>query len=144
MAEYSGYNFLKRALRQHPGVMVQRVENGVGPGTPDVYTCVQGISAWFETKELTPLTIDGVVYWRLKKVTAAQPPWWARARACGVPLFGIFNFPSRIGHQPIIVRVEGLIAASSKPGLTVVDTLKYRVTLEEVYRGRHTQYLRAM
>lgn len=34
-----------------PGSLVQRVENAVGPGTPDVFIQSQGRSAWAEDKE---------------------------------------------------------------------------------------------
>ena len=48
-SEKSAHAELKRILP--PGALVQRVENSVGPGTPDVFIQSQGRTAWAEDKE---------------------------------------------------------------------------------------------
>lgn len=48
-SEKSAHAELKRILP--PGSLVQRVENSVGPGTPDVFIQSQGRTAWAEDKE---------------------------------------------------------------------------------------------
>jgi hypothetical protein len=137
MTERSGYKYLKRALYGRPRCLIERIENSVGAGTPDVYTCIEGVSAWFETKELTGFDPeDGDRLWRLRKVTRSQPAWWARARACRVPLYGILNFPVEYHYSPIVVTVNGLMALTPRPGITVTDILGFSVELEEVYSAR--------
>jgi hypothetical protein len=138
MSERSGYKFLKRALYGRPHCLIERIENAVSAGTPDVYTCVEGVSAWFETKELTGYDDKelGDRRWRLRKVTPAQPPWWARARACGVPLYGILNFPVEYGYAPMVVSLRGLVALVGRPGLTIAEILRFSVVLENVHNAR--------
>ena len=48
-SEKSAHAELRRILP--PGSLVQRVENSVGPGTPDVFIQSQGRTAWAEDKE---------------------------------------------------------------------------------------------
>ena len=50
MSEKALWEWLREKLKNQ-GVM-QRVENRVGPGTPDVAYCFLGVSGWIELKEI--------------------------------------------------------------------------------------------
>lgn len=46
------WRWLSQAQTKSPELMLMRVENSVGSGTPDVYGCLQGTSFWLELKAL--------------------------------------------------------------------------------------------
>lgn len=85
MTERNSWKALRERLR--PFGKVVRVENVVGPGTPDVCYCLRGVTGWLEMKhankwparETTPLVIPSLtldqVLWMKEWEQAGGTAW---------------------------------------------------------------------
>jgi hypothetical protein len=134
MKESLAYAHLRRVWYPgHPGAFLMRVENRVGPGTPDVYACWRGVSAWFESKVLegTSDTREGWQVLRPRHVTQAQPPWWRGALRADVPLFGALKRDKWPRGAVMFIRLPGLIRLEE--GLTEPELKLYEVHLDSIF-----------
>lgn len=69
----------------------QRVENRVGPNTPDVYFSHPTIHGWIELKVYNP-PLRPDTRWRLPHWTAGQQEWARRYAASGSPVWLVVHF----------------------------------------------------
>lgn len=128
MKESLAYTHLKQVWQpKHPGALLQRVENSVGPGTPDAYACWRGVSAWFESKVLV-----GTLILKLKHVTVAQPPWWLAAAKARAPLFGALKL-ERWARGRVMLVTGGALLELANAGLTEDALRLHEVTLDGIF-----------
>lgn len=101
MLESGLWNTIRKNLKGTPGLHMERIENVVGVGTPDVNICHEGKEAWVELKLIrsfpkrstTPVRIphfkEEQLYWIQERAKAGGRAWlFVQVQGEGYFLFG--------------------------------------------------------
>lgn len=116
-AEKSLWTWLKQAKVRMSLLDLQRIENGVGVGTPDVEGCYKGKAFWIELKaEERPVRLTtSVVKFGEGSIRNDQIAWLEYRWRCGGRAFVLFQVGS--GYKAKRYLVRGC-DAHRLPGLT--------------------------
>lgn len=83
MSEKTDFNLLRKHMARH-GDRLERVENVVGVGTPDVNYCIDGVEGWIELKSpKEPLRAYSKLFADNHKLNQSQRNWFLRQRNAG-------------------------------------------------------------
>jgi len=81
MNEKTAYKWLKEAVMTQPGARIDRLENLVSEGMPDVNCCVCGTESWIEIKAPTePKRASTPLFGSNHKVSQEQKNWMLRQK----------------------------------------------------------------
>ena len=85
MSEKTDYNLLRKNLHH---CHLERIENIVGSGTPDVYYCIDGHMGWIEMKSpKEPLRKNSKLFANNHKLNQNQKNWFLSLRNAGGQAF---------------------------------------------------------
>lgn len=83
MAESTDYKTLKKNMLLF-GDRMDRIENGVGVGTPDINYCIAGVEGWIEQKSpIEPKRTATPLFGSNHKLTQDQKNWFMRQQKAG-------------------------------------------------------------
>ena len=87
MSEKTDYKLLKKHLPQGHD-RLERIENVVGVGTPDINYCIEGVEGWIEMKSpKEPKKSSSKLFGDNHKLNQAQKNWFLRQRNAGGKAF---------------------------------------------------------
>lgn len=108
---------MHKHLKGHAGLHIQRVENVVGAGTPDVEGCLNGNTFWIELKQATVYQNGNC---RIK-FQPKQPGWLKRRVASGGKAFVLigakadrFLIPGHLAEE-----IEGTVSLEHLKSLSL-------------------------
>lgn len=83
MSEKTDFNLLRKHMSKH-GDRLERIENIVGVGTPDINYCIDGVEGWIELKSpKEPIGPHSKLFSDNHKLNMAQRNWFLRQRNAG-------------------------------------------------------------
>lgn len=118
-AETNLWKWLYKQFKKIPDLDWQRVENGVGSGTPDLEVCYRGVGFWVELKVAEERKTKGMCHVKYRPL---QVPWLERRTSKGGRAYALIQH----GRDRYLIpgsharQTSGTVAVATLADLSIV------------------------